>query len=279
VTTPPQPPKFPFPTHNVQELVAWQPPKITPIIDKGILLPQTRLVVVGMYKAWKSMLAMNMSYAIAMGHSWLGYQTNSSDVLCFQYEIPHALLRERVLKYSQAASQWPTNLTFVTPHHLKLDRDYALPIMDLYLNHFRPRVLVIDPIYKALSGDVSSSFDVSKFIDNMDIIREKHNVAIILVHHERKQQFDASGNPLDHGSQDMMGSSYIPNWLDTMVQLDRITDTEVRLSFPTMRHAIEEMPTHNLRFSHETLGASIITGGHNVNGLNPDVSYLASEAT
>lgn len=251
-------PKFPFPTHNIPEIVAWQPPVITPIISNGILLPRTRLVLYGRYKAWKSMVAMNMAYAIATGKPWLGYTTTMGSVLVFQFEIPHALLRNRIVKYSQHSSLYPPNLTFTTPHFLKLDRDVSLPLMKLYLDYYRPQVVVIDPIYKALTGDISSSFDVSKFIDNLDILMERHDFALILVHHERKEHYSPTGEVLSHGSQDMMGSSYIPNWLDTAIQLDRLDDTNVHLSFTAMRHATEELMDLNLRFSHDTLGATIV---------------------
>jgi RecA-family ATPase len=249
--------KFPYPTHNVQEILTWQPPHIDPIIDHGILLPGTRLVLYGIYKAWKSMVAMDLAFCIATGSKWLGFQTNTSDVLFFQWEIPHALLRDRIQKYAKSHSSFPTNLTFVTPHFLKLDRDHGLAILKQYLDRYRPKVIVIDPIYRSLTGDISSAYDMTRFLDNLDLLIAQYSIAIILVHHERKYQFDQAGQPILHGSQDMMGSSYIPNWLDTAIQLDRLTDVDIKLTFSTMRHAQEEFPTFQLRFSHDTLGATI----------------------
>lgn len=277
--TPPNPANsqyagLPFPTHNVPDILAWQPPEMQPIIEKGILYRQTRLVLYGGYKAWKSMTAMDMAFAIATGSTWVGYTTKASVVLYIQWEIPHPLLRKRILKYATAHRQVPANLIFVTPHFLKLDKDYSMEVMKMYMGRFHPDVVVIDPLYRTLSGDISSSYDMAKFQDHIDLLADQFDFASIIVHHTRKDRYDSDGMAVQHGSQDLMGSSYLPNWLDTAVQLDRVTDVDVNLSFTAMRHAEEELPSAHLRFSHDTLGASLITGGVPAAFLAEDTSYL-----
>ncbi len=255
-------PSFPFPTHNVPEIIAWQPPAMDPIIEKGILYRGTRLVLYGLYKALKSMMAINMAFDIATGTPWLGFKTKLSTVLYVQFEIPHALLRTRIEKYAVANKVFPQNLIFTSPHYLKLDKDYSMSIIKEFLNFYRPDVVIVDPIYRTLSGDISSSYDMSRFMDNMDLLANDYQFAIILVHHERKEQYNAEGQALRHGSQDMMGSSYLPNWLDTAVQIDRPNPQglDVHISFTAMRHAEEEFEDIRVRFNRDSLGARVLGG-------------------
>lgn len=257
-----------FHIRSVPELLAWQPPTIEYIIDQGLLWPQSRMVIYGLWKSWKSMVAQEISFAIATGKPWLNFRTTPKTVLNLQLEIPEFLLKERVSKYAHSHLDFPQGLRYWTHHYLKLDRDYGVKFLEDALAQYHPEVLVVDPIYKVVTGNISDSYDVGKFLDMMDLLMEKWNFALILVHHERKPQSNPDGVQLPSTAADMMGSSYILNWLDTGVMLERLggpNSTTIQITFDPVRHARDELPTLKVNFDRTSLGASII--GQTAQGL------------
>ena len=257
----PKPSTQPFVVRSVPELIRWQPPHIDYIVDKGLLWPKSRMVIFGLWKSWKSMLAQDLGFSIAEGVPWLGFATLPRKVLNLQLEIPEFLLRERVMQYAAGHQSFPQGLHYWTQHYLKLDRDYGIHFLEDVLSREHPDVLIIDPIYKVITGNISDSYDVSKFLDNVDLLMEKWNLAVVLVHHERKPQMDSEGKQLPSHAADMMGSSYLLNWLDTGVMLERIggpNSSSISVTFDPLRHAREELPTLSVTFDRQSLAARLM---------------------
>lgn len=238
---------------SLKQLLAWQPPQTESIIGNGILLPQTRMVIYGLWKSWKSMFAQHTGFCLASGIPWLDFETSASSVLTVQLEIPKAVFRKRVEKYAQGNNLFPANLYYISQHYLKLDREFGFAALDRAVSIVRPDVLIIDPVYKVLSGNISDSYDMMKLLDNLDNLIDKHQIAIILVTHTRKPIVSESGEVVDRGLEDIMGSSYLPNWLDSAVGMKVIGQDLVQLSFTALRHAEEEVPAVMARISRQTL--------------------------
>lgn len=219
------------------------------------------MVIFGLWKSWKSMLAQDIGFSIATGTPWLRFNTLPSRVLNLQLEIPEFLLRERVSQYAHGHQQFPSSLRYWTQHYLKLDRDYGMHFLEGVLAEEHPDVLIIDPIYKVITGNISDSFDVAKFLDNLDLLMEKWNLAVILVHHERKPQQDDNGKQRPATAADMMGSSYLLNWLDTGVMLERLggpNSSTISVTFDPMRHARTEIPAIKVAFDRQSLAANVL---------------------
>jgi RecA-family ATPase len=93
-------------------------------------------------------------------------------------------------------------------------------------------LVVIDPIYKIVSGDLLSANHIQKLTDWLDILMETHGVSIVLVHHSRK----GSGEDT-WGSDNMLGSSIFNNWADSIIEIQRQQFAEVLVKFENIRHA------------------------------------------
>ena len=116
-----------MPIDNIKQLIAWQPEKQNAIVEEGILLPETRLMIFGQPKAWKSMMALHTAFVIANGLSWFGYKTSKAATLKYQAELPKAIDRDRVVKYAKGANSYPDNIFFKTVYErVKLDTSWGM---------------------------------------------------------------------------------------------------------------------------------------------------------
>lgn len=227
---------------NVQQLLDLKLPKQEPIIDKGLLMPMTRMFLYGRYKSMKSMLAVDLAFSIARGIDWLEFKTKRSRVLYVQMEIPIGGFRDRIVQYCNGTKA-PDNLYFLNEPYMKLDKEVGLQAMEKVLTVVNPQVLIIDPLYKVLSGNISEHQPVEHLQSNVDYLRDKYKMSIIIVCHTRQRLFDKNGCEMDMGADEIMGNSNWPNWADSIVKVTRDGDFSpmITVSFQNMRNSIDEL--------------------------------------
>lgn len=233
---------------NLDQLIKWEPPKIPSIIEKGILYQNTRMILFGKKKSFKSMLAIHTGFQIAGGKPWFGYHTNKHRALIVQSEIPQFLFRERILKYTSGNGAKPSNIYFCYEPYMKLDKGSGLSKFEAMIRQTQPEVIIIDPLYKALSGTIEESRYTNIFIDNMDKIIPKYNLTLIIIHHETKDIF-GPGGLIDRGSESAHGSMYLLNWADSILRINGNKRGKVEIEFTDMRHAEDELPPIQAQFN------------------------------
>jgi len=224
---------------TLQELLAWQPPKITYIIDKGILVPQTKLIIFGRWQTWKSMIAMHTGFCLATGRPWFGYNTVQTTNYSLQIEIPKPEYQKRVAKYCYGNGISSDNIFFRTEYYIKLDQGYGLDDLTKEIEEAKPQVVIIDPIFKIVSGRLTDEYDMRKFMDRMDALMGTYKFALILIHHDRKPQI--VGGEIYQSASDIFGTSVFIDWCDTAIRtMEGGVDGEVIMQFEKVRHAEEE---------------------------------------
>lgn len=255
---------------SLSELLNWQPPKHYDIISDGILLPETGIVVFGPAKSWKSILAIHTAYCIATGSDWFGFKTKKCTVFKYQVELPKAIDRKRILKYINSTKNGsrPDNLFFKTAPYSKIDTSYGRQALEKDIQVVQQRspdqhvVLILDPVYLLISGHISDDYDIKKLLDNLNEIKAKLHISVIIVHHTHKTRVDSAGNIIDLGSEEIMGSSYFNNWADTMVQLRLLNpftgNNQVKMSFALSRHAEKILPAIHMNWNRSSLHPSIL---------------------
>ena len=166
---------------NIHELISWQPPVQEAIIESGILLPETRMIIFGPAKSWKTMLSLHTAFCLANGTDWFGYKTAKCLPLKYQVEIPKAIDRKRVIKYAKGADSYPPNVLFKSATYTKLDSSYGVTGIDKDLKEAERRypgqqmVLILDPLYLLMSGHITDEYDVRKILDNFDELKSNHH--------------------------------------------------------------------------------------------------------
>lgn len=258
---------------SVHELLAWKPPILDTIIGENILVAETRMMIFGDAGGWKSNLSIFTAFTIAEGKDWFGYKTTPVNVLRYQSEMPLAMEQDRVRTFTNYTKSFPTNVLFDTElERMKIDTDYGIRLFEKKVTDFRhrcpegPLLVILDPLYKFMAGHISDEYDVKRFQDNIDELKTKLHLTIIIIHHPRLTRLDASGKVSDLGVEELMGSSYWQNWMDTIVQiklLNRYSGGDlVAMNFLKVKNAHKTLPNFEVKWSRSNLQPAIVKTIH-----------------
>ena len=254
------------------QLLSWTPPyRADPIIEEGILLPGTVMMMFGAAGTWKTMNTLHLGYCIAQGKDWFGYKTMPATVLTHQVELPKLLYRNRMEKYKLGNRVSSKNIFFMTPEDdVLLDTTFGMGELIKNMEEVKrrapdsalPLVIILDPLMLYLSGHISDEYDVRKFQRNINSLRRKYNCTFVIIHHARLTRTDSSGMVVDLGAEEIMGSSYWNNWLDTIVRIKLInpykgSDT-VHMTFDKTRNAQNFLAGFKVRWHRENLVPEIV---------------------
>ena len=234
---------------ELTEFLNWTPPKLVPVIDHGLMYAGSRVILYGRYKSLKSMLALQFCLAVSRGEPWLGFQTTKLKVMYLQLEVPPPQLHNRLTKMTRNLNGiGHENLWLWYESSLKLDTWQGKMELKSKLEEFHPAVLVIDPVYKV----VTDTNTVTTFIDQIDTLKDDFDLSVFLVHHPRKGERGSEwGN-----SDDMLGDSKLLNWADSVIRVERLSHSQIEVSFDVTRHAEEEIDRMLFDLNMETLSFS-----------------------
>lgn len=155
----------------------------------GVLRMGHKMLVSGPSKAGKSYLLMELCVAIAEGRPWLGFECRKGKVLYINLEIDPASCMHRLADIYDAMQIPPNHSGDIQVWNL---RGKALP-----LDGLAPKIIsrakdqgfntiILDPIYKVITGDENNATDMGYFCNEFDRIAEETGCAIIYCHHHSK---------------------------------------------------------------------------------------------
>ena len=164
-------------------------PELAPPLIGGILRQGHKMLIAGPSKAGKSFLQIELCIAIAEGRRWLGRRCAQGRVLYVNLELDRASCLHR-FKDVYTALGWPAkNLQNIDIWNL---RGKSVPMDKLAPKLIRRAqkkgycAVVIDPIYKVITGDENSAEQMAKFCNQFDKICAELGVAAIYCHHHSK---------------------------------------------------------------------------------------------
>ena len=165
------------------------PPDLPDELIEGILRRGHKMLVSGSSKAGKSFLLMELAAAIAEGKKWLGFQCRKGKVLYVNLEIDAPSAINRFLKIYRALGIPMAHSDDIEIWNL---RGHAVPL-DLLVPKLVSRVkdekldaVIIDPIYKVITGDENSASDMGRFCNQFDRLCNELGCAVIYCHHHSK---------------------------------------------------------------------------------------------
>ena len=164
-------------------------PDLAPPLIDGILRQGHKMLIAGPSKAGKSFSLIELTIAIAEGRDWYGYKCAKGRVLYVNLELDKASCLHRFADVYKAYHWEPDNLKNIDIWHL---RGKASPMDKLAPKLIRRAMkkgyiaVIIDPIYKVLTGDENSAEHMSKFCNEFDKICAELNCAVIYCHHHSK---------------------------------------------------------------------------------------------
>lgn len=180
----------------------------------------------GAPKCCKTCLALEMALAVASGQPCLGHfpVLDPGPVLLFAAEDSPLQIRARLFGLAQARSVDFQSLPIflILAQQLRLDLSADKARLATAIHKLQPRLLVLDPFVRLHRLDENSAMEVSALLADLRAWQRQFHLAVLLVHHTRKSNGEASG-------QTLRGSSDLHAWGDSNLYLSRSQD-QLRLS-------------------------------------------------
>lgn len=170
------------------------PPQLAPPLIDGVLRQGHKMLLAGPSKAGKSFLLLQLAVAIAEGQTWLGRSCAPGRVLYVNLELDRATLYTRLKDVYGALGIPPANVAAIDAWNL---RGKATPMTDLAPRLIRRALkkraagipytaVIIDPIYKVITGDENAADQMAKFCNQFDRVCHELGAAVIYCHHHSK---------------------------------------------------------------------------------------------
>ncbi len=164
------------------------PPLSPPLID-GVLRQGHKMLLAGPSKAGKSYALIELCCAIAEGRRWFGFECTRGRVMYVNLELDRASCMHRFKDVYTALGWRPDNLCNIDIWNL---RGKAVPMDKLAPKLIRRAArkdyiaIVIDPIYKVITGDENSADQMANFCNQFDKVAAELGCAVIYCHHHSK---------------------------------------------------------------------------------------------
>jgi len=178
------------------------PPPLADEQVHGILRHGHKMMVAGPSKAGKSLALIQLAIAIREGKEWMGWQCEQGDVLYVNLELDGASFINRYKDVYEELKIERTRKNKITIWNLRgksktLDKMTPRLIRRAAKGNYS--AIIIDPIYKVITGDENSAEQMSKFLNHFDKICTELNTSIIYCHHHSKGS-QGSKNSMDRSS-------------------------------------------------------------------------------
>ena len=165
------------------------PPTLAPEIIHGLLRKGHKFLLSGASKSGKSFALIELAIAFSQGSEWFGFKCEKAKVCYINLEIdrPSAIDRFGIitdaLKIDRRVIE---NIKLINL------RGKAKPLNELVselvkdLKDSQIDVIIIDPIYKVITGDENNATEMAQFCNQFDILCDKLHTTVIYAHHHSK---------------------------------------------------------------------------------------------
>ncbi len=164
-------------------------PELSPPLIDGILRQGHKMLLAGPSKAGKSYALIELCCAVAEGRPWLGFDCAQGRILYVNLELDRASCLHRFKDVYTALGWAPENLDKIDIWNL---RGKSVPMDKLAPKLIRRAAkkdyiaIVIDPIYKVITGDENSADQMANFCNQFDKVCTELGCAVIYCHHHSK---------------------------------------------------------------------------------------------
>lgn len=164
-------------------------PELSPSLIDGILRQGHKMLLAGPSKAGKSFALIELCIAIAEGGSWFGFNCAKGKILYVNLELDRASCLRRFKDVYDAKGIIPKNLDNLDIWNL---RGHSIPMDKLAPKLIRRAAkknyiaIIIDPIYKVITGDENSADQMANFCNQFDKVCTELGCAVIYCHHHSK---------------------------------------------------------------------------------------------
>lgn len=164
-------------------------PELAPPLIDGVLRQGHKMLIAGPSKAGKSYSLIELCCAIAEGKEWLGWKCTQGRVLYVNLELDRASCLHRFKDIYTAMGWQPKSIRNIDIWNL---RGKSVPMDKLAPKLIRRAAkknyiaIIIDPIYKIITGDENSADQMAAFCNQFDLVCTELGCAVIYCHHHSK---------------------------------------------------------------------------------------------
>ena len=165
-------------------------PPLAPELIEGVLRQGHKMLISGPSKAGKSFALIELCIAIAEGKKWLQkWQCAKGSVLYVNLELDRASCLQRFKQLYQSLGISPKALSNIDIWNLRgkaIPMDKLAPKLIRRARKKQYQAIIIDPIYKIITGDENSADQMANFCNQFDIVCTELKSAVIYCHHHSK---------------------------------------------------------------------------------------------
>jgi hypothetical protein len=165
------------------------PPLADSLID-GVLRQGHKMLLAGPSKAGKSFALIELCISIAEGKPWFGrFNCAVGKVMYINLELDRASCLHRFKDVYTALGYAPDHLKNIDIWNLRgasVPMDKLAPKLIRRANKKGYIAVVLDPIYKVITGDENSADQMAKFCNQFDLVCRELGCAVIYCHHHSK---------------------------------------------------------------------------------------------
>ena len=223
-------------------------PELSPPLIDGILRQGHKMLLVGPSKAGKSIALIELCCAIAEGREWLGWKCAQGRVLYVNLELDRASCLHRFRDIYAAHGWRPEHLDSIDIWNLRgksIPMDKLAPKLIRRASKKNYIAIIIDPIYKIITGDENSADQMAAFCNQFDRVATELDAAVIYCHHHSK------GSQGGKRSMDRASGSGVfardPDALIDMIELDLTEAVEKQEKNKEVCAALTELLKNNVQ--------------------------------
>ena len=165
------------------------PPPLPEELISGVLRRGHKMLISGDSKSGKSFLLMELAICIAEGRDWLGFGCRKGRVLYVNFEIDPASAIHRILDIYHRMDLPSRHLDDLLIWNLRgkvMDLEKLTPKLIRRVGDMGLDAIIVDPIYKVITGDENNASEMGQFCNYFDKIAADTGCAVIYCHHHSK---------------------------------------------------------------------------------------------
>jgi RecA-family ATPase len=199
-------------------------PELAPPLIDGVLRQGHKMLIAGPSKAGKSFALIELCISLAEGIKWLGFGCAQGKVLYVNLELDRASCLHRFKDVYTTMQVKPDNLGKIDIWNLRgrsVPMDQLAPKLIRRAQKKNYIAIVIDPIYKVITGDENSADQMARFCNQFDKVCTELGCAVIYCHHHSKGS-QSGKRSMDRAS----GSGVFARDPDALLDLTELEITE-----------------------------------------------------
>lgn len=202
-------------------------PDLAPELIGGLLREGHKMLIAAPSKAGKSFLLQELAVCIAEGRPWLGRRVEQGKVLYVNLELDAVSCKHRFRDIYDAmgGGSHGSDVLVLNLRGRSVPLDRLAPTLIRRYKDRGLKAMILDPIYKIITGDENAASDMALFCNLFDSIATECGCAMVYSHHFSKGAASKYGNAADRAS----GSGVFTRDPDAILAMSelRLSDEDV----------------------------------------------------